>query len=293
VTGAVLEKVTTGAGSTTTPSGLGKIAAYADNFQQNNTVTYVYGGDLRGNIWRFDMTKSSTSVQQLGTVTDGASRPQSITARPELGYVSGSRVVFIGTGRYLGLSDLSDPATWIPASTDAYQQSLYAFKDTGTNLGNLRTSGGLVQQTIKAVDALTRTVTNNAVDWTSKNGWYVDFNPADASPGERVNIDMQLTLGTLSVKTNVPSSSACTAGGDSWVYQFRYDTGSYVATAPGQIVAQKITGATTVGFVIVGLPGGGLKDITTDATSTKRTFGVNIGGNAGSGKRIGWRELSR
>jgi len=58
-------------------------------------------------------------------------------------------------------------------------------------------------------------------------------------------------------------------------------------------VAQKITGATTVGFVIVGLPGGGLKDITTDATGTKRTFGVNIGGNAGSGKRIGWRELSR
>ena len=239
------------------------------------------------------MTKSSTSVQQLATLTDAAARPQSVTTRPELGDVHGNRVVFIGTGRYLGLSDLQDPATWMPASTDAYQQSLYAFKDHGVNYGNLRSSGNLVQQTLSAKDALTRTVSNNAMDWTSKTGWYVDFNPVNASPGERVNIDMQLTLGTLSVKTNVPNSSACSAGGDSWVYQFRYDTGTYVSTAPGQIVGQKITGALTVGFVIVGLPGGGLKDITTDATGTKRLFGVNIGGNAGSGKRIGWREISK
>jgi len=82
-------------------------------------------------------------------------------------------------------------------------------------------------------------------------------------------------------------------GGDSWVYQFRYDTGTYMSTAPGQIVGQKITGAPTVGVVIIGLPGGGLKDITTDATGTKRLFGVNIGGNAGAGKRSGWREISK
>ena len=56
-TGTVLYKIATGAGSAATPSGLGKIAAWADNFQQDNTAKYVYGGDLRGNVWRFDLAQ--------------------------------------------------------------------------------------------------------------------------------------------------------------------------------------------------------------------------------------------
>jgi len=95
------------------------------------------------------------------------------------------------------------------------------------------------------------------------------------------------------VKTNVPGLNACVFGGDSWVYQFRYDTGTYVSTAPSQVLAQKITGALTVGFVIVGLPSGGLKDITTTATGEKKVYGVNLGGSGGAGKRIGWREISQ
>jgi type IV pilus assembly protein PilY1 len=109
-------------------------------------------------------------------------RPQSVTTRPELGYINNNRVVFVGTGRYLGISDLTDPATWTPASTDAYQQSLYAIKDTGSTLGNLRTSGNLVQQTITIKDSLTRGSSSNSVNWTSNNGWYVDFNPSGDSP---------------------------------------------------------------------------------------------------------------
>jgi len=295
-TGTVLYKINTTAGSAATPSGLGKISAYADNFQQDNTAKYVYGGDLRGNLWRFSfigVPGVAPSALLMGTLTDAANRPQSVTSRPELGYVNNNRVVFVGTGRYLGTSDLTDPATWTPASTDAYQQSLYAIKDTGASLGNLRSSGNLVQQTLTNKDSTTRTTSNNAVDWTSKNGWYIDFNPSGDSPGERVNVDPLLTLGTLTVKTNVPNVNACVFGGDSWTYQFRYDTGTYVSTASGQVVGQKITGALTVGFVVVGLPGGGLKDITTTATGEKKVYGVNLGGNAGSGKRIGWREISQ
>jgi type IV pilus assembly protein PilY1 len=231
-------------------------------------------------------------VQLLGTLYDGASSPHSIRTRADLGYNNGSGVILLGRGLYLGLYEITDPSTWTPASTDAYQQSLYAFKDTGANLGNLRTSGNLTQQTITLAGSSTRSTSNNTVDWTGHNGWYVDFNPSGDSPGERVTVDPLLTLGTLNVKTNVPSASACVYGGDSWVYQFRYDTGTYVSTAPSQVVAQKISGALTVGFVIVGLPGGGLKDITTTATGEKKVFGVNLGGNAGSGKRIGWREIT-
>jgi type IV pilus assembly protein PilY1 len=102
LTGTVLYKVNTTVGTAGTPSGLGRIAAWADNFQQDNTAKYVYGGDLRGNVWRFDFTVvpgTAPTVQLLGTTYDGASRPQSITTRPELGYINGSRVIFVGTGR--------------------------------------------------------------------------------------------------------------------------------------------------------------------------------------------------
>jgi type IV pilus assembly protein PilY1 len=289
VSGAKLFKIPTGSGSTTSPSGLGKIAAWADNFQQDNTAKYVYGGDLNGNVWRFDLTSLPTpptppaNAQLLATLTDGAGKAQPITTRPELGYSNGNRLVFVGTGRFLGTTDISDTSI----------QSLYGFKDTGTNLGNVHTNNALVAQTLTAKDALNRTVSNNPVDWNTKAGWYVDFNPGGDSPGERINIDPQLTLGTLNVKTNVPNVNACVFGGDSWLYQFRYDTGTYVSTSPGQVVGQKITGALTVGFVIVGLPGGGLKDITTTATGEKKTYGVNLGGNAGTGKRIGWREITQ
>jgi type IV pilus assembly protein PilY1 len=193
------------------------------------------------------------------------------------------RVVFIGTGKLLGLSDLQDPI----------QETFYAFKDTGAPLGNLRTSGNLVQQTLSGRDPLTRTVTNTPVNWSSNNGWFIDFNPGNTSPGERVNIDPLLTLGTLTIHTNIPNADACSVGGDGWVYQLSYDTGSYVPTSPGQIVGQKISGATVVGFVIVGLPGGGLKEIATDAFKRHPIFAVPLGAGRVIGRRIGWREITR
>ena len=291
LTGTVLEKVGTGAGDTTTPSGLARIQAWADNFYQDNTATTVYGGDLRGNFFSFDMKFKKPKLQKLATLVDGTGRPQSVTTRPELAYVGGNRMIFVGTGRYLGVSDLQDPATWIPASTDAYQQSLYAFKDKGTEYSNLRSA--LVQQTILPLTATTRTSTANKVDLTSVDGWFVDFNPSGQSPGERVNIDPQLALGTLLVITNVPTKDACSLGGDSWAYQFDYLSGQYVSTAPNKMVAQKLTSAITVGVVVFRLPDGQLKAVATDAAAEKTTFGVNTGSGSISGRRTSWRELIR
>jgi len=290
-TGAILEKVDSGAGDTATPAGLGKIAVWADSGNTDNTGKYVYAGDLLGNVWRFDMTASPTNVLKLGTLTDVSGRPQSVTTRPELGLVQGNRVVSVGTGRYLGVSDLQDPATWVPASTDAFQQSFYAIKDKGINYGDIRTSGNLVEQTITVVSSTLRSSSTNSVDWSSANGWYLDFNPGNDSPGERVNIDPTLVLGTLVVITNVPASDACTIGGESWVYQLNYESGRYLQTSPGNAIATKLGNAVTVGVVVVRLPSGQLKAIATDAAGAKTPFGVNIGGSSASGRRTSWREL--
>ena len=290
ITGAILQKIDTGAGNTTTPLGLAKIAAFADDFAHDNTAKWVYGGDLLGNVWRFDLTASPATVMRLATLKDGSARPQSITTRPELAIKGSKPLIMIGTGRYLGTDDLVDGATLSPALPYAYENSMYAFTDELTDLGDLRLRSDMQSRTLSTTSPTTRTTTNSPVmNWATKIGWYVDFNPASASPGERLNVDPQLILGTLIFATNVPANTACSVGGDSWLYQLDYLEGTFVTTAANAIAATKSNNA-TVGFVVVKLPSGAIKIIKTESTGAKGTVGVNIGSGGAGGKRVSWRE---
>ena len=289
-TGAVLSKVDTGAGDTTTPSGLGKIGAFANSFNTDNTSQKVYGGDLLGNLWRIDLSVNPPTVIRMATLMDGTGKAQSITTRPEIGIINSNTVVFVGTGRFLGASDLPDPATLSPAQPWAYTQSIYAIKDNNASYGNPRSA--LVQQTIVDNGSTTRTTSNNPVDFTVNSGWFADFNPANSSPGERVNIDPQLVQGTLVVVTNAPNNNVCTVGGDSFIYQFNYAKGTYVATAPGQVVAQRTYGQATVGISLVRTTTGAIEaEQSLAGGQPPSTQGLNIAGGGGTGRRVSWRHL--
>ena len=294
-TGAILDKVDTGVGDTTTPSGFAKISGFATNFAVNNTTTLIYGGDLLGNVWRFDMSTSGPTVQLIGQTMDGSTppKPQSIMTKPDITrFDAGYNVIYVATGRFLGASDIPDPATLVPPLNVAYQQTVYGFKDTGTDLGNLRDPAAkLVQQVMSLIDANNRTISNNAVDWSTQNGWWVDLNPANDSPGERVNIDIQLVRGVLLVVANEPNNEACSSGGNSFFYQFDYRSGSYLAASPGQVVGVKLGSALAAGFVVYRLPSGQLKYTGIDVTGQKQTGGVLPGSSGSLGRRATWREL--
>lgn len=209
VTGEKISEINTDVGSISTPSGLGKIRAFQEDARRNNTSHYVYGGDLLGNLWRFDLVANSKlNLAQLS----GANGAQPITTRPELAKINNKRVLFVGTGKYLEIADL----------TNTDQQTLYAIKDDNveTSLGNPRSN--LVQQTIVADGSDTRrSGTNNGVDWTSGLGWYIDL----PDSGERQNVASQLVLGTLLVPTTVPTASACQPAGYGWFNILDYKTG--------------------------------------------------------------------
>jgi type IV pilus assembly protein PilY1 len=288
--GTLLNTLTTD-GVATTPSGLGKISAWVNDAMIDNTIQRIYGGDLNGTLWRFDVNDtiapSGTEAIALAKFAVGGV-PQPITTRPELGLYGSSQIVFVGTGKLLGISDL----------TNNDQQSLYAVKDTlaASGYGNIRAGSCLVQQQIirNAQGAISTTV--NDVDWSSKCGWYVDFNPSGTNARERVNIDMRLQLGVLTVPTNSPDQSSCSVGGHARKYYFDFATGSYVAGSTNNSVADEITNALIVGLNVYRLPDG--KVISTVTTSDDRhTSGGNpdnsarIGGGAGSGKRKSWRQL--
>ena len=184
---------------------------------------------------------------------------------------------------------MQDPSTLSPAGDWSYVGSVYALQDSGTDYGNPRGNGTFIARTLVDLGNNRRGVSGSMIDWTVHNGWYMDL----PSTGERVNIDPQLALGTLLITGNVPNNNACTAGGDSWIYQFNYRSGLAVSTATGNEVGLFRPGTLTVGNAIIRLQGTTLKVITTGASGVKETRGLDVGSGALNARRIGWREVPR
>jgi type IV pilus assembly protein PilY1 len=215
-TGALIKRILTGVGDTTTPNGVGRTAVV--DLDGNGTADAVYGGDLRGNLWKFDLSDTNSTNWAVafsgsplfnGTVSGN---PQPITAAPEVtAHPSGGYMVMFGTGQYLATGD--------PTTTT--QQSLYGVRDNGS--GNL-TRSNLVAQTITTTTVsgvLYRNVSTNTVDWSSMSGWYVDL----PSSGERVAVDPVLRNGRAIFVSLVPNTDPCAAGGTGWLMEIDYLTG--------------------------------------------------------------------
>jgi type IV pilus assembly protein PilY1 len=276
VSGTILNKVTTGVGDATTPnpSGLAKITALANNFSVDNTTIAVYGGDLLGNVWKFDMTAATPTAQRIAQT--GANQP--ITTRPEVTKIGSDFVLYVATGAYLGVTDLATTAT----------QTVYAFKDTGADIGNLRTNAGIVANNA-SLSGTTVTISNaTTVNWTTQLGWRVDF----PQSGERANIDPQLIQGTLLIASNVPDTDACSAGGESFFYQFDYENPrAAINSLNGTTLGQRIGSAVAVGLTVIKLPSGVVKALVPLADTSIQNPGVAPPPSGTGTRRIGWRQL--
>ena len=268
-TGTLIKTIATNVGTTGSPAGLSMINVEAEKFSAENKAIGAYGGDLLGNMWRFDL--------DAGTATKladfGPSKP--IMAGPEIGEIDGKKVVFFGTGRYLGEDDLPNAAV----------QTVYAIRDDGSTTVN--SAAQLVEQTV-TTSGTTRNISTNSVDWTTKYGWFFDL----PDGGERVAIEPQLFFGTLVISSIVPTASACQPGGYSWLYQVDYRTGGNVRsdTAAGMSITSPI-----VGITVSKLPNGTpvIYPVTADGRKPVPTD-LNLGASGGSqpAKRVLWRPLA-
>jgi type IV pilus assembly protein PilY1 len=296
-TGAKIRTIDTGVGSVATPSGLAQIRAWATNSSLNSTALRAYGGDTLGNLWRFDINgdigATGYDAQLLATLRDASGNAQPMTSKPELGDVSGNAVVYVGTGRYLGVTDL----------TDTLGQSIYAIKDnlTAVGQGNPRASSSFIKQTLTSTTCpsgspvtictagqLVRTSTALTVNMSTDNGWYVDL----PDSGERANTDPQLALGTLAFTTNVPDSTACTVGGYSYFYFFDYRTGAQVSTSTTAVVGKKLGNALATRPVFARLPNNTVVGIVRLSDGTTVVPNVPIGSASSATRRLSWRVLT-
>ncbi|MBA4341577.1 MAG: hypothetical protein C0423_05415 [Methylibium sp.] len=279
LTGALLKDISTGVGSAGSPSGMSKLNAWVDS-DADNLATRFYAGDLEGNIWRFDIDGNLEPKEQAFKLAQllVAGVPQPITTQLQLAEIeaNGSRhaVVYAGTGRYLGTSDVTSTAV----------QSIYAIKDSlsATGLGDVRAGGTLVKQTLATVGGVRKIDPPAPVDWSVNNGWYVDL----VSERERINVDMQISFNTLTAAGNVPGNSAtdCEAGssGTAWLYQLDIVTGKAASKAIDSMVA----GLSTVQL------GKGPVTIVTKVDAGNESVPQSAAlAQPGTARRSSWREL--
>jgi type IV pilus assembly protein PilY1 len=307
--GVLLRTISTGAGDTTTPSGLSRISAWANFPDANNTAQRVYGGDQLGNLWRFDVngdipqpaTPPATPVydaQRLATLKDPSGVAQPITTRPELGKIGPHAVAFVATGQLLGTDDLVTTQT----------QTVYAIKDRLLDLdyGSPRpltpaqttpTPGVFVAQTLSSSTCQAGNAfctvgqaivlgSNNPVDFDVHDGWYADFPVA----GERVNTELRLQLGTLALNTNTPTLGACVPVGVSFAYFFDYNCGCPVGGTSG-LSGIRLGDYLSSAPSVIRLVDGTIRElIRTDTPGTISTP-VPTAPSPLDTRRVSWREL--
>jgi type IV pilus assembly protein PilY1 len=239
LSGQVIRKINTKAGNTVSPNGLATVAP--DDADGDGVVDYVYAGDLKGNMWKFDLSGATSSwsvaYQSAGlpapfyNAKDTSGNEQPITTSPEIiGHPDGGAVILFGTGKYLEAG--TDP------SSDR-QQTFYGIRDNGAAVSTQTDRSNLQQQRVynqvtndATVQSNLRSSTQSAIDWTTKAGWYMDLARTANVPSERVIFDPKLFGSILYFPTAIPSGDVCAFGGTSWDYFLDAVTGGSLTFSP-------------------------------------------------------------
>ncbi|KAF1703644.1 pilus assembly protein [Pseudoxanthomonas suwonensis] len=153
-------------------NGLGPVNVWDDHgtvvpSKPDGNFDTVYAGDMRGNLWKFDLDANSTTL--LFTTRTG----QPITVAPLVArnpYRPPETWLFFGTGRYLSMADTS-------VSANAVVQSWYGIIDRGTLVAH----NSLNQSTIDYEDSKGRVISKVAAAGT--NGWYIDLQSPEEADG--------------------------------------------------------------------------------------------------------------
>jgi type IV pilus assembly protein PilY1 len=271
-TGAVIKSFVTSVGTAgTAEAGLAQVAAFKD---PDGNVQYAYGGDLLGNVWKFDLTTTGAGPHtptKLAVLKDGAATPnlQPVTSAPELVMIGGQRVVLIGTGRVLDIGDFGSTKT----------QTFYAIAD-GASLANARS--GLTAKVYSR--GSNPEISGSAVNWSTGRGWYIDI-PA----GEQVNTDPVVAYGAVVFVGNKNGGSDCSQQS----YLYIVDVGSGAAVTGQTTVSQSLSGtATSSRMVVVRSRSGQLYGVAQLSDRTRVRTLLPMGATITPAKNA-WRELRR
>lgn len=298
--------------------GNGMAEPRAADLDRDGDADFIYVGDLKGNVWKIDISASNTnqwdfafkqgaSPKPLFVAKDALGNTQPITAAVALAREPVTDRVFVlfGTGRYISNGDITNTAV----------QSVYGLIDGSSTIGS---RSDLHRRTIPYVgtDALGRP----ARAWEaysalpdSARGWYVDLNNPTA--GERVVTAPFVRSRALWFSSIIPKAgTGCDAGGSGYLNALDAFTGTNPMQIGGSTYTfidvnrdgsgnDKLSGMPAQGnegFVTsvdlgVGMPaqGTGVGNNIFVCGSDAECGGVPTPPGATNPRRLGWRELFR
>ena len=238
------------------PSGLANFTVRT-NF--SGAVTYLYAGDLQGQLWKLDFRgkpqgswnlnslspfTNGSSAMPMFVAMDGAGNRQPITMAPTLTFgPNRGIIVSFGTGRYLSVADNVAPFK---------TQSMYALFDNNSATadstsapsaaisGRARLEPGIVTATAITVSRFVWGRPATDAETTSRAGWYFDFLQSGTSTnatgtvtatgtGERQISGFGVLAGRLIFGSVIPAVTSCD-NGSGRLYELDTLTGNGAAT---------------------------------------------------------------
>lgn len=225
--GKVLRRIAPSGAAYAVRNGLINLAPVALKNSDGVTDT-VYGGDMQGNLWKFDL--SDPNINNWKVALDGVplftavrdSKPQPIMSGIEVtSGPAGGVSLYFGTGQYFAADDNS-------VSSASPVQSLYGIWD---NLKTAVSGRSVLQgQTVSTTSANAgysgRAVTRTEFVYGDVRGWYVDLLVGNTIDGERFVGNPNIQNGTVFFTTYVPGTAICGSGGGvNWLYGLNLLTG--------------------------------------------------------------------
>jgi type IV pilus assembly protein PilY1 len=280
---------------------------------RDGKVDFIYAGDLKGNMWKFDVRNASAAswavsfggqplyqARSTGNVIQPITTAPSVIPHPDGGYV-----VSFGTGKSLGSGDFPSTA----------QNTIYGVWDKSATLSAVGSpvTGGRASLLGRSftTTGITRSLPRTEIDWGSQLGWYLDlpisgevmiFNPLV------LNID-QVVIRTLFPNTG----SDCGASSSGFTMVLNPVTGSASPNSidlnrDGKVDGDDVPQGTPTSNDVAGvrsdnefdlvrlppkLPTSGAQTCVSSVGSTTAAAGLSVSqiyGICRSG-RIGWREV--
>jgi type IV pilus assembly protein PilY1 len=196
----------------------------------NGKADRAYAGDIKGNLWAFDLSDSTTDSNwkldygkplfqaKIGTTAQPITIKPVVARNPVVatagdGSNSPNILVFFGTGQYLVDGDKS--------TTD--QQTFYGIWDNKSGLTTTPLArSNLIAQTLSSSStASVRVPSDNTVDYNTKYGWYFDL----PTSGERVTVDPRIRGDYIFFNTLIPDPNTCNTKGYGWLMALKLVNG--------------------------------------------------------------------
>lgn len=258
--GSLIKTLDTANGTTaTTPNGMAQTTLIPG---LDRSTSIIYAGDMRGNVWKFNVSSSNASgwdsalksgsnmvplfsavasgsfigsdtgsAARTATTVDGKFQPitSAIAVTP---HESGGYMLVFGTGKYFEGIDADGVSSGTDYDKDLQVQTAYAIQDnsatTTITYANLQERKFEPRSGTDPANSLR--IDTTAFD-SSKKGWFLNLGGTGNVASERVVINPVIRQGRAVFLTTIPSADPCGSGGKSRILEIMAATGAAPTTS--------------------------------------------------------------